>query len=166
MYAGNAFFRPRLEGKPRTPLSSRVATRVSWSPLSGLKGLGTLLGSAQWKRASSRGEAGTSGFLCVLDSDCRVPAELGQESQASSCVEEFNSSCLSSCSRGDRPLVELSVEPAGFSGRCTGVSVSLRVVPSSTGLPSGPQPLSSLRRAGNRASRPGHIHSKYSINFS
>ena len=23
----------RLEGKPRTPLSSRVATRVSWSPL-------------------------------------------------------------------------------------------------------------------------------------
>ena len=26
--------RPRLEGKPRTPLSSRVATRVSWSPLS------------------------------------------------------------------------------------------------------------------------------------
>ena len=29
--------RPRLEGKPRTPLSSRVATRVSWSPLSGLK---------------------------------------------------------------------------------------------------------------------------------
>ena len=29
---------PLLEGKPRTPLSSRVATRVSWSPLSGLKG--------------------------------------------------------------------------------------------------------------------------------
>ena len=31
--------KPRLEGKPRTPLSSRVATRVSWSPLSGLKGV-------------------------------------------------------------------------------------------------------------------------------
>ena len=30
-----------LEGKPRTPLSSRVATRVSWSPLSGLKGVCT-----------------------------------------------------------------------------------------------------------------------------
>ena len=30
-----------LEGKPRTPLSSRVATRVSWSPLSGLKGVQT-----------------------------------------------------------------------------------------------------------------------------
>ena len=28
------------------------------------------------------------------------------------------------------------MEPVGFSGRCTGVSVPLRVVPSSTGLPS------------------------------
>ena len=60
--------RPRLEGKPRTPLSSRVATRVSWSPLSGLK-------------------------------------------------------------------VELCVEPAGRCGRCTGVAVPLRVVPSPTGPP-------------------------------
>ena len=46
--------------------------------------LGTPLGLAQRKRASPRGEAGTSGFLCVSDSDRRVPAELGQESQASS----------------------------------------------------------------------------------
>ena len=48
--------------------------------------LGIPLGLAQWKRASSRGEAGTPGFLSVLDSDRRVPAELGQESQASSCL--------------------------------------------------------------------------------
>ena len=46
--------------------------------------LGTLLGSAQWKRASSRGEAGTSGFLSNSDSDRSVPAELGQETQAMS----------------------------------------------------------------------------------
>ena len=46
------------------------------------------------------------------------------------------SACLSSCSRSDRPLVELCVEPAGFSRRCTGVSVPLPVVPSPTGLPS------------------------------
>ena len=39
-----------LEGKPRTPLSSRVATRVSWSPLSA--------------RASS---AKTRGFHTQLD---------------------------------------------------------------------------------------------------
>ena len=36
--------------------------------------------------------------------------------------------------RGLRPLVELCVEPAGLCGRCTGVAVPLRVVPSPTGL--------------------------------
>ena len=51
----------------------------------------TPLGLVQWKRASSRVEAGTSGFLYISDLDRRVPAELGQESQASSCVEEWNS---------------------------------------------------------------------------
>ena len=39
-------------------------------------------GFAQWKRDSSRVEAGTSGFLSVSDSNRRVPAELGEESQA------------------------------------------------------------------------------------
>ena len=46
---------------------------------------------AKRKRASPRGEAGTSGFLSISDSDRRVPAELGQETQASSCVEEWHS---------------------------------------------------------------------------
>ena len=50
--------------------------------------LGTPLGLAQRKRASPRDEAGTSGFLSVSDSDRRVPAELGQESQASSCLRK------------------------------------------------------------------------------
>ena len=68
------------------------------------------------KKASSRVEAGTSGFLSIYDFDRRVSAELEQESQASSCVEEWNSACLSSCSWGDRPLVELYLEPAAFSG--------------------------------------------------
>ena len=63
-------------------------------------------------------EAGTSGVLSISDSGRRVPAEYGQERHASSSVEEWISPCLSSCSRSDRPLVELSVEPAGFSG-CT-----------------------------------------------
>ena len=53
-----------------------------------------------------------------------------------SSVEEWISACLSSGSRGDRPLVELCVEPAGFSARCTSVSVPLRVVPSSIWFPS------------------------------
>ena len=96
--------------------------------------LGTPLGLAQWKRASPRGEAGTSGFLSISDSDRSVPAELGLDTQASSCVGEWNSACLLSCSQGDRQLVELYLEPEDFSGRCTGVSVPLLVLTSFTGL--------------------------------
>ena len=74
-------------------------------------------------RASSRVEAGTSGFLFISDFNRRVIAELKQESKALSCVEEWNSVCLSSYLRSDRPLVELYLEPAAFSGRCNcGVS--------------------------------------------
>ena len=96
--------------------------------------LGTLLGLVQWKRASSRVEAGTSGFLSISDSDRRVPAELGQEWQASSCVEAWNSACRSNCSRGDTPLVQLYLQSTCFSGRFTGMSLPLRVVNSSTVL--------------------------------
>ena len=67
-------------------------------------------------RASFRVEAGTSGFLSISDFDHRVSAELEQERQASSCVEDWNSACFSHCSQGDRPLVELYLEPAAFSG--------------------------------------------------
>ena len=71
-----------------------------------------------WKRASSPVEAGTAGYL-ISDSDRRVPADWGQESQASSWVEAWNSACLSRCPRGERPLVELYLEPGVFSERCT-----------------------------------------------
>ena len=75
------------------PKSSYQKTRTSFTPSAGdlrelprvpLRGegscggggaLGTPLGLAQRKRASPRGEAGTSGFLSVSDSDRRVPAE-------------------------------------------------------------------------------------------
>ena len=89
---------------------------------------------AQWKRASFRVDAGTSGFIYISDSDRTVPAELGKESQAFSCVEERNSACLSSSSRDDRTLVDLCLESACFSVLCMGMSVPLRVVHSSTGL--------------------------------
>ena len=79
-------------------------------------------------------EAGTSGVLSISDSDYRVPAELGQESQASSWVEAWNSVCLLRCSRVDRPHVELYLEAASFSGRCKGVSVPLCFSTSSTGM--------------------------------
>ena len=88
----------------------------------------------QWTRASSRVEVGTSGFLSTSDFDGRVSAELEQESQASSCVEEWNSAGLSRCLLGDRSLVELYLEPVVLSDHACGVSVPLRVVNSSTGL--------------------------------
>src|SRR5574340_802356 len=50
----------------------------------------------------------------MSDSDRRVPADWGQESQASSWVEACNSAYLSRCPRGERPLVELSLEPGVF----------------------------------------------------
>ena len=53
--------RPRLEGKPRTALSSRVATRVSWSPLSILKGLQPPLPFGERTRDCSPGHAGKEG---------------------------------------------------------------------------------------------------------
>ena len=50
--------RPRLEGKPRTPLSSRVATRICWSPLSGLNGVQPALQFGERTRDWSPGHAG------------------------------------------------------------------------------------------------------------
>ena len=73
--------------------------------------------AARMNRASSRVEVGTSGFLSISDYDRRVSAELEHESQALSCVEEWNSTCLSSCSRGDRLLVKWYLEPEAFSRR-------------------------------------------------
>ena len=53
--------RPRLKGKPRTPHSSRVATRVSWRPLSGLKGVHPPLPFGERTRDCSPGHAGKEG---------------------------------------------------------------------------------------------------------
>ena len=80
--------------------------------------------AAGMNRASSRVEAGTSWFLSISDFNIRDSAELKQENQAPYCVEEWNSACLSHCLLGDRPLVELYLEPVAFSGRCNwGISV-------------------------------------------
>ena len=74
---------------------------------------------AAWmNKASSRVEAGTSEFLSIYDIDLGVSAELKQVSRASSCAEERNSTCLSSCSWGVRPLVKLYLKPAAFSRGC------------------------------------------------
>ena len=69
------------------------------------------------------------------------------------------------CSGGLRPLVELCVEPAGLCGRCTGVAVPLRVVPSCPGLrpPGGGPGLPSRARRGPW--RPPPAHGQFSSPF-
>src|SRR5574337_786822 len=77
----------------------------------------TGLGALEEGLISSRGR--NRRVPLISDSDRRVPADWGQESQASSWVEAWNSACLSRCPLGDRPLVELYLEPGFFSERCT-----------------------------------------------
>ena len=89
-------------------------------------------------------------------------AELGQESQASSCLRKGTPLASRVAHGGLRPLVELCVEPAGLCGPCTGLAVPLRVVPSPTGLPSKRGPgLGSFSRAdrgiGRSACGPTHV---------
>ena len=121
-------------GKRRVPLDLRVdlgdrscLLREVRSPLS-LRGAprDSLCIAAGMNRASSQVEAGTSGFLSI-SADWNT-------SQASYCVEEWNSACLWSSSPGYRPLVELYLEPAPFSRQCNGGIIPLGVVTSSSGL--------------------------------
>ena len=53
--------RPQLEGKQRTPLSSRVATCISWRLLSGLKGDRPPVEFGEWTRDCSLGHVGKEG---------------------------------------------------------------------------------------------------------
>ena len=63
--------RPRLEGKQRTRLSSRVATRISWSPLSGLKGVNPPLQFGERTRDCSPGQAGKEGPHLAMSGESR-----------------------------------------------------------------------------------------------
>ena len=53
--------RPHLEGKQSTLLSSQVATGISWSPLSGLKGVKPPVKFGERTRDCSPGQAGKEG---------------------------------------------------------------------------------------------------------
>ena len=59
--------------------------------------LGTPLRLEQWKRASSRVKAGTSGFLSCSDVGLRMCMPFKTGSHDSTCVEAWNSVVLSSC---------------------------------------------------------------------
>ena len=91
-------------GKPWVPSTCASDLRKLLSvPLrsQGHCGVGRGLSELHWVWCNGRGphdklrqepQGSSPGFECAgSDSDRRVPAELGQESQASSCVEEWNS---------------------------------------------------------------------------
>ena len=61
----------------------------------------------QATRASSRDEAGNSGFLSSSDKDLRVPMEIPLRSHMSSRVGAWNSASCSKWKRGVRPPVKL-----------------------------------------------------------
>ena len=117
-------------GKLRFPLELHVALGTTCVSSGSQISFGIARGTSQFlgiaagmNRASFRVEVGTSGFLSISDIDLRVSSDLEQGAQASSFVEAWNSNCLFSCSWGIRPLVELYLEPAAFSGECNrGVS--------------------------------------------
>ena len=75
---------------------------------------GSPLGLVQWKRASSRVEAGTSGFLCCSHMGLRLCMPFQTGSQVSTCVDSWNSASLSSCQRGFRPPAELNLGPGAL----------------------------------------------------
>ena len=82
----------------------------------------TPLGLVQWKRASSRVEAGTSGFLSCSDVVLGLCMPFQTGSQVSTCVEAWNSAFLSSCQRGFRPPAELNLGPGALCGFATRAS--------------------------------------------
>ena len=63
--------RPHLEGKQSTLLSSQVATGISWSPLSGLKGVKPPVKFGERTRDCSPGQAGKEGpHLSLTGASC------------------------------------------------------------------------------------------------
>ena len=142
-------------GKPSFPSPS--AGNLRELPRGPLRGEGSCGGGG-----ASRGSAGSGATEEGLTSrggrNLRLPLLFGLRPQSPCRVgtgesglvlsEEGNPACLSSCSGGLRPFVEMCMEHAGLCRRCTGVAVPLRVVPSPRGLPSKRGPgLGSFSRA-------------------
>ena len=150
-------------GGGKTSFPSPSAGELRELPRVPLRGEGSCGGGGAPR--DSAGSGATEEVLIWLGGkNLRLPLRFGLRLQGPCTVgtgesglvlsEEGNPACLSSCSGGHRPLVELCVEPAGLSGRCTGMSMPLRSVPSPTGLPSkrGTSSGSSQERTGESGS--------------
>ena len=145
--------RPRLQGKQRTPLSSRVTTRISWCPLSASRessllftferGLVITLQARQEKKAlTSRGGAisgvssscGTrGGFLPRHDEDLREPLVRFQGSHVSMHMARRSASLFSSHGRGLGPRDALKKDSRCLSWVAAGNPRFPRLLPGTFG---------------------------------
>ena len=128
--------RPPLEWKQRTPLSSRVPTGNTWSPLSGLKGVKPLVVFGERTRDCSLGHAGNEGphlamigappaFYRAVASVWGFPRGMTGSSGSLSCgarevrspmrVARGSGSLLSSHGRGIGPQDALKKDSRGLS---------------------------------------------------
>ena len=141
------------QGEARTPLSSRVATRVSWSPLSGLKGVQPSLpfgertrhcspGQQEKKALSSRGQGRLRGFLELrrpwgfspeARGGCQGASRERQGSQVSMCVARGSGSWLSRHGRGLGPRDALKKDSRGLSRVVEGNPRFPRLLPGTLG---------------------------------
>ena len=151
-------FRPRLAWTQRTPLSSRVATGISWSPLSGLKGVKPPVEFGEKNRDGSPGHAGNEGphlamtgvpraFPRAVASVWGFPRGTMGSSRSLSCgsrevrspmrVARGSASLLSSHDRGIGPQYALKKDSRGLSWVAAGSPGFPRLVPVSSGSFSG-----------------------------
>ena len=93
---------------PRGPERASHVVSGKSGILSSCEGpLGILFELVQATRASSRDEAGNSGFLFSSDKDLRVPMEIPLRCHMLSLVGAWNSASCSKWKRGMRPPVKL-----------------------------------------------------------
>ena len=142
--------RPRLEWKQRTPLSSRVVTGMSWSPLSVLKGVkppvafgertwdcslghagneGPHLGVTGESRGFTRAVAPVWGFLRSMTASSGSLSCGRQRSRLSMGGARRRASLLSSHGRGIGPQAALKKDSRGLYRVGAGNPVFPRLVP-------------------------------------
>ena len=149
--------RRHLEGKQRTSLSSRVATGISWSPLSGLNGVKPPVEFGERTGDCAPGHTGKEGphltmtgglggftelqrlcwFLRRYDGELREPLVWRQGSQVLMRVARGSASLLSSHGRGIRPLDALKKDSQDLSRVLARIPGFPRLVPVTSGRFSG-----------------------------
>ena len=150
--------RPRLDGKQRTPLSSRVATGYLLEPIEWPKGCEASCGvwreysallykPCRKRRPSSPNDWGVSwvfsscgacvGFLTRYDRELSEPLVWCQGSQVSMRMANGSTSLLSSHGRGIRSQDALRKESQGLSRVAEGNPGFPRIVPVTSGSFSG-----------------------------